>query len=117
VALFQDELALWQATVRDAPEKPRAWVNLGRQYALRGETDRAVHAYDVALLITKERGRAWDEQRSVVAVAEANLALIHLEAGDRDAAIALVGHARSLLWEDPTIQGMQAWIASPLLAR
>jgi tetratricopeptide (TPR) repeat protein len=34
---YRSETALWQATVRDSPHKPRAWLNLG--YALRQDGD------------------------------------------------------------------------------
>lgn len=48
---YRSETALWQATVRDSPRKPRAWLNLGYAYRVDGDTTRAAAAYRCALML------------------------------------------------------------------
>lgn len=46
---YRSERSLWQATVRESPNKPRAWLNLGYAYRLQGDYVSARAAYEQAL--------------------------------------------------------------------
>ena len=46
---YRNEVALWQATVRSSPDKPRAWANLGWARQLAGDMAGARAAYECAL--------------------------------------------------------------------
>ncbi len=48
---YRTEVALWQATVRDSPNKARAWNNLGYVYQLAGDVAAARRAYGRALAL------------------------------------------------------------------
>ena len=45
----QDEWQIWRQATRLSPEKPRVWVNLGTQFALRGAPNLGDEAYQTAL--------------------------------------------------------------------
>lgn len=48
---YRDETALWEATVRDSPGKPRAWINFGYARQLAGDIAGARAAYACALAL------------------------------------------------------------------
>lgn len=50
-AAYRDEISLWIATTRDAPDKARPWNNLGYAYQIAGRRDEAIAAYRRALSI------------------------------------------------------------------
>lgn len=114
---FSEEGRLWADAVQQAPEKPRVWANLGRQAALRGDRAQAQFAYERAIRLGEQPGRAFDEQRAVVGVAEANLALLHFYGGETNTARHLIARAVDRLPGDPAIQAVSAWITRDLLAR
>ena len=76
VPIWTDEQALWRDAVLKAPLKPRPWVNLGKQYHLRGQADLAEGAYQTAILVARQSERSRDEQTLGRGLAEANLALL-----------------------------------------
>lgn len=55
---YRSEIALWQATVRDSPQKARAWLNLGYAYRLAGDAERAAAAYRCALVLEPDNEQA-----------------------------------------------------------
>lgn len=55
---YRSETALWQATVRDSPQKARAWLNLGYAYRLDGDAVRAAAAYRCALMLEPANAQA-----------------------------------------------------------
>lgn len=55
---YRSEVALWQATVRDSPDKARAWLNLGYAYRLAGDTPQAAAAYRCALALEPDNEQA-----------------------------------------------------------
>lgn len=55
---WRSELALWQATVRDSPAKPRAWVNLGWALQKAGDEAGARAAYACALKLEPGHAQA-----------------------------------------------------------
>ncbi len=55
---YRSEVALWQATVRDSPQKARAWLNLGYAYRLADDTARAAQAYRRALALKPDNEQA-----------------------------------------------------------
>lgn len=85
------ERALWADTVGQYPEKPRPWVNLGRQYALDGDDALAADAYERALAASVQSERSMDEQIFGRGLAAANLAILRCTADhDVEAALATV---------------------------
>jgi len=48
---YRSEVALWSASVREAPWNARAWNNLGVAYAEQGDRQRALEAYSTALAL------------------------------------------------------------------
>jgi tetratricopeptide (TPR) repeat protein len=46
---YRSEIALWSASVREAPWNARAWNNLGVAYAEQGDRKKALEAYSAAL--------------------------------------------------------------------
>lgn len=50
-AEYRDEISLWTATTRAAPDKARPWNNLGYAYQMVGQRDAAIAAYRRALVI------------------------------------------------------------------
>ena len=71
------EQAIWAAAVAHSPEKPRPWINLGRQYALSGANDQAMTAlaHAIALADRPERFRVEGAMRGHH-TARLNLALL-----------------------------------------
>lgn len=55
---YRSEIALWQATVRASPHKPRAWLNLGYAYRADGDVVRAAAAYRCVLLLDPAHAQA-----------------------------------------------------------
>jgi len=55
---YRNEVALWQATVRDSPHKARAWLNLGYAHRVTGDNARAAEAYRCALALEPENAQA-----------------------------------------------------------
>jgi hypothetical protein len=55
---YRSEVALWESTVRQSPQKARAWNNLGYAYQLAGETEAAGRAYQKALRLEPDHPRA-----------------------------------------------------------
>src|SRR5204863_5046930 len=48
---YRSEVALWSASVREAPGSARAWNNLGVAYAEQGDRQHALEAYSTALAL------------------------------------------------------------------
>jgi len=63
-ALYQDELLLWADTVRKSPEKARPHNNLGYAYATRGEWERALEEFRIAVKLDPDYGLARDNLRN-----------------------------------------------------
>jgi len=55
---YRSERALWEATVRDSPQKARAWLNLGYACRLSGDLRAARAAYEQALQIDPDYRQA-----------------------------------------------------------
>ncbi|MBI4950215.1 MAG: hypothetical protein HY955_08750 [Deltaproteobacteria bacterium] len=64
---YRDEAALWEATVRLSPAKPRAWNNLGFAYSAEGRMKEARMAYMEALRLDPGYGKA---QRNIQALGD-----------------------------------------------
>ncbi len=56
---YRSELALWQATVLNSPQKARAWLNLGYAYRLSGDVGAARRAYERALKLDPGNRQTW----------------------------------------------------------
>lgn len=108
VAVWQDERALWASAASHAPLKPRAWVNLGRAHALRGEPVLAMAAYEHALALSAARPDA--ERRQAALVSRLNLALVWNAQGRQAEAQAEARQARRDAPNHYAIQGAAAWI-------
>lgn len=98
------ERALWADAVAHAPEKPRPWLNLGRQYAMDGQTALAVHAYRMAMTAATAASRAPDERVFGRGTAAVNLALLYCNAGNVEAARAITASA---LQHRPALRALQ----------
>lgn len=55
---YRSERTLWEATVRNSPHKPRAWLNLGYAYRLEGDYAAARTAYEQALRLNPDYRQA-----------------------------------------------------------
>ena len=88
--LWLSERALWTDAAHHAPDKPRPWVNLGKQYALDGAPALAADAYERGLTAAQKPGRSKDEQVFGVGIAAANLAILRCQGGDLEGAQAIV---------------------------
>lgn len=76
------ERAIWQQAVAHSPEKPRPWVNLGRQYALDGAAASAADAYRTAIDLAEQPARLRVEgAMRGHHTARLNLALLHADQG------------------------------------
>lgn len=109
VHAWGDELRLWVEAVQQSPDKPRPWVNLGNMYANRGATSIAIWAYQTAAEKASAPTRSRDEQIVGRALAEANVAVLRHQQGDRAGALQMVDAivARSPL---ASVVALQAWM-------
>lgn len=81
---YRNEVALWQATVRDSPRKARAWLNLGYAHRVAGDDEQAAQAYRCALALEPGNTQAVINL-DLVAPKEAMAAYCpHAEAGKND---------------------------------
>lgn len=108
VALWTDERAIWAEAVRLAPNKPRPWVNLGRQYDFTGDQGLAEMAYLRAIDLAASPLRSPDEQRFGRAFAMANLAIHAYKRGDRTLAMDLTGPVASGV---PDVARLHLWLS------
>lgn len=76
VRVWSSELAVWTEAARVSPHKPRPFVNLGREYALIGDAERARRAYTHAERLADAPGRSWIERDATHAVVARNLTLL-----------------------------------------
>lgn len=66
---YWSEIALWEASIREAPWNARAYNNLGHARALSGDHAGAVHAFREALAFDPRDGRAgYNLERSLAAL-------------------------------------------------
>lgn len=79
VPAWTSEMALWEAAVATAPQKPRPLVNLGNHYSLEGRFSRAEALYREAIRVASQPERGLDERSTGRALAEANLARVLFE--------------------------------------
>lgn len=108
--IWTDERALWADAVAKAPQKPRPYVNLGKQYHLRGAGWLAEGAYREAIRISQAPTRSQDERVIGRALAEANLALVRLADGDLTGARSLIAVAHDRVpWLDE-VADLNTWI-------
>lgn len=107
---WTDERRVWQAAVQHAPEKPRPWINLGRQYARDGADRLALEAYQRAIALSADPRRPQEDRRIARAIAEANLALLWHREGWTGEARSLIAIAVDRLPGDPSIAATAAWI-------
>lgn len=110
VQTWRGDLPLWAEAVRQSPDKPRPWVNLGKQYHLRGQHALAAWAYQTAIDLSGRAGRSRDEQVYGSAIAGANLALLRYQQGAREEARAQVA---AIVAQAPvaSVLALQAWMA------
>ena len=88
VRVWQSETRLWADAAQKAPRKPRAFVNLGNQYAFAGDRVRARAAYEQASVLALDPTRFPDERIYGYGIAQANLSRFDFEDGHVEAAIA-----------------------------
>ena len=110
VQAWRGDLPLWAEAVRLSPAKPRPWVNLGKEYHLRGHHDLARWAYQTAIDLSGRAGRSRDEQVYGRAIAEANLALLRYQQGAEAEARRMVD---AIVARTPvaSVLALQAWMA------
>ena len=114
--VWTSEQVLWAEAVSVNPEKPRPWVNLGRQYALDGADRLAREAYEHARHLAHAGGRPKAERLYGEAYAGANLAIALMKAGDVEAARRVITHTRHVTMQDTgaipeVVQRTYTWIA------
>lgn len=119
--LWTDERALWADAVQKAPAKPRPWVNLGRQAALRGAVGGARRAYWQALIVAQAPGRSAAERLYGSGYAQANLALLLMAEGNREDAHAVIADAHRAAQRDTgaipaVVQQAYTWIVAPAVS-
>jgi len=73
---YRTELALWQATVRGSPNKPRPWINLGYARQLSGDGAGARRAYACALQLDPANAQAITNLAVLGADARADAAVV-----------------------------------------
>jgi tetratricopeptide (TPR) repeat protein len=56
---YENEITLWQASVRQAPNHPRAWNNLGYAYKLDKQNEKAITAFENALKLDSSNYKAF----------------------------------------------------------
>lgn len=96
--------------VQVSPDKPRPWVNLGKQYAIHGDTSLAVWAFRESIVRAASPVRSRDEQILGRALAEANLAVLQYQHGDRVVALQMV---EAILARHPrlaSVIALRAWM-------
>ncbi len=55
---YQSEITLWRSSVKEAPQNPRAHNNLGYAYLLQGDKAEAKKAFEAALALDPDYGKA-----------------------------------------------------------
>lgn len=91
VQVWHDDLSLWQETTRQAPENPRAWVNLGAAQFADDDWIGAAISWSWALTLSQQPGRMESDRVLVPLYVETCRAELDLRAGD-------VETARVRLW-------------------
>ncbi len=81
---YWSEIALWQATVREAPWNARAYNNLGYAHALAGEHARAIEAYAAALEFASADIKARANMDRALAARDSRRRAMPLPAPERD---------------------------------
>jgi protein O-mannosyl-transferase len=56
---YENEVTLWQASIRQAPNNARAWNNLGYAYKLNKQNDAAISAFENALKLDDTNYKAY----------------------------------------------------------
>jgi Flp pilus assembly protein TadD len=56
---YENEITLWQASVRQAPNNARAWNNLGYAYKLDKQNEKAINAFENALKLDDSNYKAY----------------------------------------------------------
>ncbi len=110
VHVWGDERLLWMEAVRVSPDKPRPWVNLGKQYAIHGELALAVDAFQESIRRAANPARSRDEQVLGRALAEANLAVLRYQQGDRVTALQMVDAIVARHPRLSSVIALQAWM-------
>ena len=80
---------IWAEAVAHSPDKPRPWINLGRQYALDGADRLAAEAFTHALALSGQWSRVSERPMRGHDVARLNLALLRAKHGRYDEALTL----------------------------
>lgn len=106
---WTDELSLWRAATHTSPQKPRPWMNYGKQLALRGHTSGAELAYREALRVSAVRPR--QERRVTEMAAGVNLALLAMQEGDTEQAWRQILAVEREFPTVPQVLEVSAWIA------
>lgn len=112
VRVWTDETQVWAAATVTSPWKPRPWINLGRQYALRGDHTKAQQAYHTALMLSARPERSADEQHQGHLIASVNLALAECASGACDQARRRIADLRRLYDASPVVLEAQAWLTA-----
>lgn len=107
VEVWTDEARLWQEATQVSPQKPRPWVNYGKQLALRGHTSGAELAYMEALRVSVPR----PERRVTEMAAGVNLALLTMQRGEPEQAWRQIQAVERQFPRVPQVQEIAAWIA------
>ena len=110
VRVFSDEAALWLDAAAQAPQKPRAWINLGKQFHLEGREAEAFQFYARGREAALNRQRPQTEQIVSAALAESNIALLHAERREYHEARIYSQAARTRAPHNQSVRKVDEWI-------
>ena len=110
--VWTNEGGLWADAHAKAPLKPRPLTNLGRYYHLQRRHDLAAQYYEQARRAARSPRYTAYEQHIGQGLAEANLAILKFERGDRDGALALTRAALDRSPDPAIVQSLHLWFES-----
>lgn len=117
--VWRNDEVLWTSVIAHTPDRPKAWVNLGRTYQLWGRDEEAQDAYHHALRAAFVEGRTAEEQKVTWTVVTLNQAIREATRGHFQDAVALahgvvVRHPR-LVEAHATYDTLRFWCGDPCL--
>lgn len=73
IPVWRSEVSLWTQAAQHAPEKPRAWVNLGRALLLSGHADYAEQSFSRAIAVASSPHVRPFDREDAMRAAQSNL--------------------------------------------